>query len=309
MDKKIKAAYKLLFSEFDLPHDWVAEGMEFNPRTKTVHLEFSHERGVDTGSIFNPVKDSIKIKGKNYPVYSIFKRKYIEDDIRDGNPLLYAFKNYVQEGKGKDATLVLKNPNDWRLEWKEGDKMKLLRNFIEICSKIDRKYDTIVMAPSSNILNEKFLYYLSKMLDSDNVIKDYFRKLDCESVLELYDYESLEKDLRNEGFLDAGIDNIVSLVEANFAKMNRENDGVFSYKYLDVVKGTRVDLRSYVTKSMEFREFQELRYADKINGRDILILDDTISRGFTVSEMVKAIISTYTPKSVTIVTLFSMLKR
>lgn len=45
-----------------------------------------------------------------------------------------------------------------------------------------------------------------------------------------------------------------------------------------------------------------------MDGKDILLLDDTISSGSTVSQCIEGIISNFTPKSITIVTLLSQLK-
>ena len=46
-------------------------------------------------------------------------------------------------------------------------------------------------------------------------------------------------------------------------------------------------------------------YSEMINDKDILILDDTISSGKTISDSVYAINETFKPKSITVITLFS----
>ena len=74
----------------------------------------------------------------------------------------------------------------------------------------------------------------------------------------------------------------------------------FSYKYIPPY------LRKYVLKSMFLEDDNKI---DKmINDKDILILDDTISSGQTISETSKRIYNTFTPKSITVITLFSSLK-
>ena len=45
-----------------------------------------------------------------------------------------------------------------------------------------------------------------------------------------------------------------------------------------------------------------------INDKDILILDDTISSGETISDNVKAIRDTFQPKYITVIILFSKLQ-
>ena len=47
--------------------------------------------------------------------------------------------------------------------------------------------------------------------------------------------------------------------------------------------------------------------ANNINGEDVLIIDDTISRGQTIKEACQIIQDTYAPKSITVLTLISKL--
>ena len=46
-----------------------------------------------------------------------------------------------------------------------------------------------------------------------------------------------------------------------------------------------------------------------INDKNVLILDDTIATGKTVSEIAKLTVDTFSPKKVTIITLFSALHK
>ena len=48
-------------------------------------------------------------------------------------------------------------------------------------------------------------------------------------------------------------------------------------------------------------------FANKINGQDILIIDDTISRGQSIKEACKIMSESYAPKSITVLTLLSKL--
>ena len=49
----------------------------------------------------------------------------------------------------------------------------------------------------------------------------------------------------------------------------------------------------------------QLDVSEKINGKNILILDDTIASGQTISLFTKEILDIYEPSKVTIITLFS----
>ena len=48
-------------------------------------------------------------------------------------------------------------------------------------------------------------------------------------------------------------------------------------------------------------------FANKINGQDILIIDDTISRGQSIKEVCRIMNESYSPKSITVMTLLSKL--
>jgi hypoxanthine-guanine phosphoribosyltransferase len=50
-----------------------------------------------------------------------------------------------------------------------------------------------------------------------------------------------------------------------------------------------------------------IEYSSYINDKDILILDDTIGSGNSISEATRAINDTFDPKSITVITLFSKL--
>lgn len=77
---------------------------------------------------------------------------------------------------------------------------------------------------------------------------------------------------------------------------------MFSFKHIQTA-----DLRKYITKTMDIHEEKTIEYAHYINDKDILILDDTIASGTTISEACRIIMKTYAPKSMTIITLFSKL--
>jgi hypoxanthine-guanine phosphoribosyltransferase len=49
------------------------------------------------------------------------------------------------------------------------------------------------------------------------------------------------------------------------------------------------------------------QYANKINGQNILIIDDTISRGQTIQEACRIMKESYAPESITVLTLLSKL--
>ena len=84
--------------------------------------------------------------------------------------------------------------------------------------------------------------------------------------------------------------------------MNKEKNGTFARHYV-----RNSEMRNVLDVTIELNKDKYAEFANKINGQDILIIDDTFSRGQTIKEMVKNIKSTYTPRTITVLTLMSKL--
>ena len=231
--------------------------------------------GIDIDNL-NPTYSTIL---NDIPIISIFKRKKTEQNSQDGNPLIYALKGI----KG------------WSFENPKQDITNLLKKFIRITEKIQPKYDTIITVPSINSLNNDFLYRLNKIIKSDFNITDYFHKLTSEEVFEDFiDWNQISIDHKDK------FKEIEKKLNSFFYKMNEENNGYFSYKFIK-----DLNLRKYIKKSSYSEIEKTIEYADRINDKNILILDDTIASGSTISGVCQDIINEFTPKSITVITLFS----
>lgn len=253
------------------------EGIDIDDENQTVSFNSSHENNVDTSILINPTYTNIN----GVDVISIFKRKRAEKSNLDGNPLIYALKNI----KG------------WKFKNPESDIINLLKQFIRITEKIEPKYDTIITIPSNNQLNEKFLHRLDKIIKTDHQIENYFSKMSTDEVYEDFiDRKQIRKDYSDK------YDDIMFKLTKFFRTMEKNNDGYFSYKYIKDLK-----LRKYITKTMYSDDDEAIEYVRYINNKNILVLDDTIGSGATISEACKSIIETFTPKSITVITLFSKL--
>ena len=253
------------------------EGVDIDEETKTVSFNSSHEDNVDTSLLINPTYNNIN----GVDVISIFKRKKANDFSFDGNPLIYA----------------LKGLNSWRFKNPQSDIINLLKQFIRIAEKIKSKYDTIITIPSSNELNIQFLYRLNKIVKSNFQITDYLNKLNIEDVYENFiDWKQLKLDYGDK------YDSAKRLLNKFFSNMEKDNNNYFSYKFIK-----DVNLRKYITMTIYSDDEKTIEYAPHINGKNILILDDTIGTGKTISEACKEILETFTPNSITVITLFSKL--
>lgn len=258
-------------------HSYIIEGVDIDEYEKTISFNNSHEDNVDTSILINPTYSNIN----GVDVISIFKRKKSIDFSFDGNPLIYA----------------LKGLNGWKFQNQQSDIINLLKQFIRIVEKIQSNYDTIITIPSTNELNNQFLYRLNKIIKSEFQINDYLNKMNVEDVYENFiDWRQLRIDYGDE------YNDIKRSLNKFFGKMEKHNNNYFSYKFIK-----DVNLRKYITMTMYSDDEKTIEYASHINGKNILILDDTIGSGQTISEACKVILNTFTPNSITVITLFSKL--
>ena len=254
---------------------YIVEGININSNDKTISLTDEHDKGVDFSLVNNPVYD----KYKDFDVISIFKRSKLVDDTnteRDGNPFIYALK----EKKG------------WTFDITNDVIFRYIKRFLEICKKINNTYDTIVITPSSTNINERFMKVISKQVQAENIVREFLVKIKKEEIIDdnLIDKEQITKDYPNN------YNEVITKISRSFRRMEGAD---FEAKHLD---------KKYLKYVKYIGVNNDLNIRPMIDGKDILVLDDTISSGTTVSQCIDGITSNFTPKSITIVTLLSKLK-
>ena len=84
--------------------------------------------------------------------------------------------------------------------------------------------------------------------------------------------------------------------------MDKKRNGYFSRH---LIKNKQ--MRDILDLTLKLSEDKFAEFANKINGQDILIIDDTISRGQTIKEACHIMMESYAPKSITVLTLLSKL--
>ncbi len=254
---------------------YIVEGININSNDKTISLTDEHDKGVDFSLVNNPVYD----KYKDFDVISIFKRSKLVDDTnteRDGNPFIYALK----EKKG------------WTFDITNDEIFRYIKRFLEICKKINNTYDTIVITPSSTNINERFMKVISKQVQAENIVREFLVKIKKEEIIDdnLIDKEQITKDYPNN------YNEVITKISRSFRRMEGAD---FEAKHMD---------KKYLKYVKYIGINNDLNIRPMIDGKDILVLDDTISSGTTVSQCIDGITSNFTPKSITIVTLLSKLK-
>lgn len=264
--------YNTNINDFD---NYIVEGINIDTNNKTVSLTDNHNKGIDFSLINNPVYD----KFKDYDVISIFKRTKLYDITntqRDGNPFIYA----------------LKNKNGWKFNITNEEIYKYIKRFLSICKKINSKYDTIIITPSTSDINKKFMKVISDQIKAKDIINEFFVKLSKEEIIDddLINKEQIQNDYPTE------YNKVLAEINRSFRRMkgNSFEAKLMKKEYLKYIK--------YIST-----EYNDEDIRSKIDDKDILILDDTISSGETISQCINGVLSNFVPKSITIITLLSKL--
>lgn len=257
----------------------INEGIDFDPHTKTISYNPSHEENVDTSIEHNPTMDGNIVP--NVQVWSIFKRK---SGLRgDGNPLVYALK-----GEG-----------GWTFR-DESDRNAIEKQFDAIATKFATMYPVgvTILMPSGSELNMHIADVVMSKSRNAELIKGVICKLTTEEVDDIVlDFNSkfreFYKDEFNSKYYELG---------QYLDLMDKERNGYFSRH---LIKNNQ--MRDVLDSTLKLSDDRFAEFANKINGQDVLIIDDTISRGQSIKEACQIMLESYAPKSITVLTLLSKL--
>ena len=214
-------------------------------------------------------------------VWSIFKRKR---GLRgDGNPLVYALK-----GEG-----------GWTFR-NESDRSAIKKQFDAIATKFATMYPigVTILMPSGNELNKHIADVVMSKSKNAELIEGVICKLTTEEVDEIVlDFNSKFREHYKENFNAAYYQ-----LGAYLDQMDKERKGSFSRH---LIKDS--EMRNVLDSTLKLSDDRYAEFANKINGQDILIIDDTISRGQSIKEACQIMMESYAPKSITVLTLLSKL--
>ena len=260
----------------------VLEGVDVDYANLQVRYNPSHQDNVNTSIEDNPTVDKSLYPGVE--VWSVFTRNRNGDD-RDGNPLVYA----------------LKGERGWKFR-SNADRKAIEQQFSQIADKFlaEHKYDVTVVAPSKGPLNDYIVSVLASKDPDIEYIPDVLLKLSTGDVEEMIE----DKDSKFVRTYRDDINRARRQLLQYFDRMDRERDGVFTRHFV-----TDSKMRDVLDMTLKNNDSLMAEDAAKITDHDVLIIDDTISRGQTAREAIKTIKSCYHPKSVTVLTLFSKLQR
>ena len=171
-------------------NEHIDEGIDFDPKTKQVSYNPSHETNVDTSIENNPEKDNSIVPNVN--VWSIFKRK--RGNVGEGNPLIYALK-----GEG------------WKFRSDE-DRKAIEKQFHIIADKFASLYPigVTILIPSGSYLNDYIAKDIMSKSENAELLEGFIWKMTTEEVADiiLYDddcvFRQIYKDNFNAAFIQLG---------------------------------------------------------------------------------------------------------
>lgn len=279
MEADKKKLYKIINEAVRNAFDsFLNEGIDFDYDTMTVSYNPYHENNVDTSLENNPSKDDNIVKGVS--VWSIFKRK---KGVRgDGNPLVYALKG-----------------ENWSFR-SEKDRVAIEQRFDEIASKFAKMYPIgiTILIPSGNSLNRHIADVVMSKSKDAKLLEGAICKLTVKEVEDIV----LAKDSTFRKYYGNDFASAYKQLCIYFDNMDEQRDGTFSRH---LVKDKK--MRDVLLNTLKITNDRCAKDSKVINGNNILIIDDTISRGQSIIEACKILKDSYSPKSITVLTLLSKL--
>lgn len=290
LNNPVMASYYELFETEDSSEMISEMGVDIDNINKNVKYNPKHQKNVDTGNIANPRLFETKMKGEfqnevDATIYSIFKRKQNSSSMySDGDPLMKAFE------KEKDKSGMVK----WKISKKDRE---LLISFIGLYAKqLPSKIDTIILVPTRSLFVNNMLTYIAKEIKATKTIVDILKKLPKERILDYFiDYEQAAKDIP----FDNGVRNTPERIKSLLSK-RQHNSSTFSFGDVPV------EYRKYIQKAYIPTD-DVLKYADDINNKNVLVFDDTVSSGKSLTLTAAALREMFVPKSLTFMTIMSPL--
>ena len=273
------------------------EGIDIDTYKRIVTYNPSHSNFVDTSLKFNPninkniFKSNLSALDKvaftkgefnNITVWSIFKR-FGNRTTYDGNPLIYALK----EENG------WKFPNTANKEQFFEQVELVIKKFLTM-----NKPDTIIVIPSSNPLNNKLAEMIVENSPESEIINDVLIKITAESILNyVYEPDSAFREFYGESF-QKKYRELEEYINKN-VRVKHLNSDLILFKRHWIEDST---MRTVIDKTMMLND---VSYADLINNKNILLVDDIISHCSSNKESIRTLKDQYEPKKIDVLTLLS----
>lgn len=183
----------------------------------------------------------------------------------------------------------------------EKDRLAIEKQFNDIATKFAQIYPigVTIVIPSGNKLN----YHIAKVIMSKSKNAELLEGAICKLTTEEVNDIVLAKNSYFRQVYRNNFNAAYRQLCIYFEEMDEKRDGTFS-RHLIKDK----NMRNALLNTLKISPDRYAKDSKIINGQDILIIDDTISRGQTIKEACQIMLESYAPKSITVLTLLSRLK-
>ena len=167
-----------------------------------------------------------------------------------------------------------------------------------IANKFAKMYPVgvTILKPSENELNNRIAEIVMSKSKNAELIEGVICRITTIEVDDIVmDFSSKFREHYNDNFNES-----YYKLGQYLDKMDKHRKGYFVRHF---IKNT--EMRDVLDFTLKVSDDRFAEFANKINGQDILIIDDTISRGQSITDVCKIISETYAPKSITVLTLLS----
>ena len=191
---------------------------------------------------------------------------------------------------------IVPNVAVWSVPKRQGENVgeEIERQINAVTEKFVSLYPVgiTILVPGRSHVNEYIVSVIMSRCGDVEVIEGVIRKITTEEVDDMVLYDDDCKFRQSyRGEFNAAYYELHDYLKM----MNAERDGYFSRR---LVKNAR--MRDVLDRTLKASGEHSARFANKINGRHILVIDDTISRGQTIKEVCSIIGESYAPQSITV---------
>jgi len=243
------------------------------------------------------VNDKIQISKQSYragstkdEISTYFKNQPYVTSIKGVDAEVYSILNYISSEVSTDILKSLKGSGPYKVDDRQ------FSHFMEqvkaAAAGIVRKVkpDIIIYPKSRSPLVKQFVDEIAKNYPSAEVLTDSFIK----SVLNAEDIEPLINTKHPDW--------------EKFAESNPKAVKQLKQQLKNLISGGELELKKFYKPYTKFiKNFIEIKDAyevlDKVMGRNVLVVDDILSSGSTMGEMIRQL-SDFEPNEITGLTLF-----
>lgn len=166
---------------------------------------------------------------------------------------------------------------------------------------VEEHSSVTILIPSGSVLNHHIVEAVTAKSSDVNLLEG-IKSVICKLTVEEVDNIVLRKDSLFRQVYWKNFNQAYGELCSYFDKMDNENNGVFSRHFI-----RDSQMRDVLMDTLKISPDRYARDSKYINGQEILIINDSISREQPIQETCRIILESYAPKSITVLTILSKL--